>query len=102
LDCIVVKVRQDKQIINKAIYLALCVNLNGKKVILGMWLSENEGTNFWLDVLTELQNRGVQDTLIACVDDLKGLPNAINTVYPKTQVQLCIVHMVRYSMKFVP
>ena len=102
LDCIVVKVRQDKQIINKAIYLALGVALNGKKELLGMWLSENEGAKFWLGVLTELQNRGVQDILIACVDGLKGFPDAINTVYPKAQVQLCIVHMVRYSMKFVP
>lgn len=102
LDCIVVKVRQDKQIINKAIYLALGVNLSGKKELLGMWLSENEGAKFWLGVLTDLQNRGVQDILIACVDGLKGFPEAINTVYPKTQVQLCIVHMLRYSMKFVP
>lgn len=102
LDCIVVKIRQDKQIINKAIYLALGVNLEGKKELLGMWLSENEGAKFWLGVLTELQNRGVQDILIACVDGLKGFSEAINTVYPNTQVQLCIVHMVRYSMKFVP
>ncbi len=102
LDCIVVKVRQDKQIMNKAIYLALGVNLEGKKELLGMWLSENEGAKFWLGVLTELQNRGVQDILIACVDGLKGFSEAINTVYPNTQVQLCIVHMVRYSMKFVP
>ena len=84
------KIRQDKQIINKAIYLALGVNLNGKKELLGMWLSENEGAKFWLGVLTELQNRGVQDILIACVDGLKGFPDAINTVYPKAQVQLCI------------
>ena len=102
LDCIVVKIRQDKQIINKAIYLALGVNLEGKKELLGMWVSENEGAKFWLGVLTELQNRGVQDILIACVDGLKGFPDAINTVYPNAQVQLCIVHMVRYSMKFVP
>ena len=102
LDCIVVKVRQDKQIMNKAIYLALGVNLEGKKELLGMWVSENEGAKFWLGVLTELQNRGVQDILIACVDGLKGFSEAINTVYPNTQVQLCIVHMVRYSMKFVP
>ncbi len=67
-----------------------------------MWVSENEGAKFWLGVLTELQNRGVQDILIACVDGLKGFSEAINTVYPNTQVQLCIVHMVRYSMKFVP
>lgn len=102
LDCIVVKIRQDKQVINKAIYLALGVNMEGHKELLGMWLSENEGAKFWLGVLTELQNRGVKDILIACVDGLKGFPDAINTVYPNTQVQLCIVHMVRNSIKYVP
>jgi transposase-like protein len=102
LDCIVLKIRQDKQVINKSIYLALGVNLEGHKELLGMWLSENEGAKFWLNVLTELQNRGVKDILIACVDGLKGFPDAINTVYPKAQIQLCIVHMVRNSMKFVP
>jgi len=102
LDCIVVKVRQDKRVINKAIYLALGVNIEGNKELLGMWLSENEGAKFWLSVLTELQNRGVKDILIACVDGLKGFPEAIQTVYPQTQIQLCIVHMVRNSIKFVP
>jgi putative transposase len=102
LDCIVLKIRQDKRVINKSIYLALGVNLEGHKELLGMWLSENEGAKFWLNVLTELQNRGVKDILIACVDGLKGFPDAINTVYPQTQIQLCIVHMVRNSMKFVP
>lgn len=102
LDCLVVKVRQDKQVINKAIYLALGVNIEGHKELLGMWISENEGAKFWLNVLTELQNRGVKDILIACVDGLKGFPEAINTVYPDTQIQLCIVHMVRNSLKFVP
>ena len=102
LDCIVVKVRQDKQVINKAIYLALGVNLEGHKHLLGLWMSENEGAKFWLNVLTELQNRGVKDILIACVDGLKGFPDAINTVYPDTQIQLCIVHMVRNAMKYVP
>lgn len=102
LDCIVVKVRQDKQVINKSIYLALGINLEGQKELLGMWLSENEGAKFWLSVLTELQNRGVKDILIACVDGLKGFPDAIQTVYPQTQIQLCIVHMVRNSLKFVP
>jgi putative transposase len=101
LDCIVVKIRQDKQVINKAIYLALGVNLEGQKDLLGLWLSENEGAKFWLNVLTELQNRGVKDILIACVDGLKGFPEAINTVYPDTQIQLCIVHMVRNSLKYV-
>jgi len=102
LDCIVLKIRQDKQVINKAIYLALGVNLEGHKELLGLWISENEGAKFWLNVLTELQNRGVKDILIACVDGLKGFPDAINTAFPETQVQLCIVHMVRNSMKYVP
>ncbi len=102
LDCIVVKVRQDKQVINKAVYLALGVNMEGQKELLGMWLSEAEGAKFWLNVLTELQNRGVKDILIACVDGLKGFPDAINTVFPETQIQLCIVHMVRNSVKYVP
>ncbi len=102
LDCIVVKIRQDKKVINKAIYLALGVNMEGHKELLGLWLSENEGAKFWLNVLTELQNRGVKDILIACVDGLKGFPDAINTAFPETQIQLCIVHMVRNSMKYVP
>jgi transposase-like protein len=102
LDCIVVKIRQDKRVINKAIYLALGVNMEGHKELLGLWISENEGAKFWLRVLTELQNRGVKDILIACVDGLKGFPDAINAVYPNTQIQLCIVHMVRNSMRYVP
>ena len=102
LDCIVVKIRQDKQVINKAIYLALGVNVEGHKELLGMWLSENEGAKFWLGILTELKNRGLEDILIACVDGLKGFPEAIQAVYPQTHIQLCIVHMVRNSMKFVP
>jgi len=102
LDCIVLKIRQDKQVINKAIYLALGVNMEGHKELLGMWLSENEGAKFWLNVLTELQNRGVKDILIACVDGLKGFPDAINTAFPETQIQLCIVHMVRNSVRYVP
>ena len=101
LDCIVVKIRQDKRVINKAFYLALGVNMEGHKDLLGMWLSENEGAKFWLNVLTELQNRGVRDILIACVDGLKGFPDAINTVFPETRIQLCIVHMVRNSLKYV-
>ena len=101
LDCIVVKIRQDKKVINKAVYLALGVNMEGHKELLGLWLSENEGAKFWLNVLTELQNRGVKDILIACVDGLKGFPDAINTAFPETQIQLCIVHMVRNSLKYV-
>lgn len=102
LDCLVVKISQDKRVINKSIYLALGVNLEGQKELLGMWMSENEGAKFWPSELTELESRGVKDILIACVDGLKGFPEAINTVYPATQVQLCIVHMVRNSMKLVP
>ncbi|MFT6449677.1 MAG: transposase-like protein [Oleispira sp.] len=102
LDCIVVKIRQDKQVINKAIYLALGVNTEGHKELLGMWLSENEGAKFWLGILTELKNRGLKDILIACVDGLKGFPEAIEAVYPQTHIQLCIVHMVCTSMKFIP
>ena len=101
LDCIVVKVRQDKRVINKSIYVALGINLAGQKECLGLWISENEGAKFWLSVLTEIQNRGVQDILIACVDGLSGFPDAINTVYPHTKIQLCIVHMVRNSLKYV-
>jgi putative transposase len=102
LDCIVVKIRQDKRVINKAVHLALGVNMEGHKELLGLWLAENEGAKFWLNVLTELQNRGVKDILIACVDGLKGFPDAINSAFPATQIQLCIVHMVRNSVKFVP
>ena len=102
LDCIVLKIRKGKQVINQAVYLVLGVNLEGHKELLGMWLSENEGSRFWLGVLTELQNRGVKDVLIACVDGLTGFPEAINAVFPQTDIQLCIVHMVRNSLKYVP
>ena len=101
LDCIVVKVRQERRVIQKSLYLALGITAEGKKECLGMWLSETEGAKFWMSVLTELQNRGLQDIIIACVDGLSGFPDAINTVYPKAQVQLCIVHMVRNSLKYV-
>ena len=101
LDCIVVKVRQDKRVINKSIYLALGINLDGQKELLGLWIAETEGAKFWLSVLTELKNRGLQDILIACVDGLSGFPDAISTAYPQTKVQLCIVHMIRNSLKFV-
>ena len=101
LDCIVLKVRQERRVIQKSLYLALGITAEGKKECLGMWLSENEGAKFWMSVLTELQNRGLQDIIIACVDGLKGFPDAINTVYPRAQVQLCIVHMVRNSLKYV-
>jgi putative transposase len=101
MDAIRVKARGNGHVVNKAVYLAIGVNLDGAKEVLGMWVSENEGAKFWLQVVTELKNRGLQDIFIACVDGLKGFPEAIETVYPETQVQLCIVHMVRNSLRFV-
>ncbi len=101
LDCIVLKVRQDSRVINRSVFLALGINIEGQKELPGMWLAENEGAKFWLNVLTELKNRGLNDILIACVDGLKGFPDAINTVYPKARIQLCIVHMARNSLRFV-
>jgi putative transposase len=101
LDCLVVKVREDQQTMNKAVYLALGVNTSGQKELLGLWISQNEGARFWLSVLTELKNRGIEEICIACVDGLTGFPDAIATVYPKAKVQLCIVHMVRNSLRYV-
>lgn len=101
LDAIHLKMRQSGQVKNQAVYLALGITLEGYKELLGLWIGEHEGAKFWLNVLTELKNRGVQDILIACVDGLSGFPEAIETAYPKTQVQLCIVHMVRNSLKYV-
>ena len=101
LDAIRVKVRQDNRVINKAVYLAVGVNLDGLKEVLGMWTAETEGAKFWLQVVTELKNRGIKDIFVACVDGLKGFPEAIETVFPETQVQLCIVHMVRHSLNYV-
>lgn len=101
LDALVIKIQQDKRIMNKAFYLALGVNTEGQKELLGIWISQNEGSKFWLNVLTELKNRGVEDILIACVDGLTGFPEAIQTVYPQTKVQLCIVHMIRNSLRYV-
>ena len=101
LDCIVIKVRENKRVINKAVFLALAINSEGKKELLGLWLSENEGSKFWMSVLTELQNRGVKDVFIVCVDGLSGFPEAINAVFPMAKIQLCIVHQVRNSLKFV-
>ena len=101
LDCIVLKVRQDNRVIKKSVYLALGISLEGQKELLGMWISENEGAKFWLSVLTELKNRGLEEILIACVDGLTGFPEAIEVEYPKAKIQLCIVHMVRNSLRFV-
>jgi len=100
-DCLVVKVRQDKRIINKSVYVALGVDLSGKKDILGLWISENEGAKFWLGNFTEMKNRGMQDMLIACSDNLTGMSEAIEAVFPKTEHQLCIVHQIRNSLKYV-
>jgi putative transposase len=101
LDCIHVKVRDNGTVRTKAVYLALGVNLAGEKELLGIWIAQTEGAKFWLQVVTELKNRGVADIFIACVDGLKGFPEAIESVFPKTAVQLCIVHMVRYSLNYV-
>lgn len=101
LDGIVVKVHEDKQVVRKTVYVALGVSLEGHKELLGLWIAETEGAKFWLHVLTELRNRGVNDVLYACVDGLTGFPEAINTVFPKAMVQLCIVHQVRNSLKYV-
>jgi putative transposase len=102
LDAIVVKVRDNAHVVKKSIYLALAITLEGKKELLGLWIDQSEGAKFWLGVMTELKNRGVRDILIAAVDGLKGFPEAIRSVFPDTEVQLCIVHMVRGSLKFVP
>jgi putative transposase len=102
LDCIHVKVRDAGAVRNKAVFLAIGVNMQGQKEVLGLWIAQTEGAKFWLQVVTELKNRGVQDIFIACVDGLKGFPDAIEAVYPKAAVQLCIVHMVRNSLNFVP
>jgi putative transposase len=101
LDALMVKVRDNGHIVNKAVYLALGVRVDGTKEVLGLWIGESEGAKFWLSVVTELQNRGVEDIFIACVDGLKGFPEAIEAVFPKTQVQLCIVHLVRHSLNYV-
>ena len=102
LDCIVLKVRHNQRVTNQSMYLALGVNLDGHKELLGLWLAQTEGAKFWLSILTELKARGVKDILIACVDGLKGFPDAIAAEYPETKIQLCIVHMVRNSLRFVP
>jgi putative transposase len=101
LDALHVKVKDQGQVINKAVYLAVGVNMEGRKEVLGFWIEKTEGSKFWLQVVTELKNRGVRDIFISCVDGLKGFPEAIQAVYPNTEVQLCIVHMIRNSLKYV-
>ena len=101
MDAISVKVKDNGHIVNKAVYFALGVNLEGRKELLGMWVGTEEGAKFWLNIITELRNRGLKDIFIACVDGLKGFPEAISAVYPNTEVQVCIVHMLRNSMRYV-
>lgn len=101
LDGLTVKIHHGKQVVNKSAHVVLGVNLRGEKEVLGLWIAETEGAKFWLSVLTELRHRGVQDVYIACMDGLKGLPEAVNAIFPKTLTQLCIVHMVRASLRYV-
>jgi putative transposase len=101
-DALRVKIRDEGVVRNKAVYLALGMNVDGVKQVLGLWIEQTEGAKFWLRVMTELKNRGVTDILIAVVDGLKGFPEAITSVFPQAQVQTCIVHMVRHSLRFVP
>ncbi|HLD09825.1 MAG TPA: IS256 family transposase, partial [Methylophilaceae bacterium] len=101
LDAIHYKIKDNGRFAMRAVYTILGVNLEGKKELLGIYLSDNEGAKHWLNVLTHLQNRGAKDILIACVDGLTGFPEAIETIYPKTEIQLCIVHQIRNSMKYV-
>jgi putative transposase len=102
LDCLVLKIREGGSVQRRACYLALGVTLEGDRDVLGLWFQETEGAKFWMQVLTELKQRGVQDILIACVDGLKGFPEAIEAVFPRTTVQTCIVHLIRHSLKYVP
>lgn len=101
LDALHMKVKSQGHVVNKAFYLAFGVNMRGCKEVLGLWAAETEGAKFWLQVVTELKNRGVSDIFIACVDGLRGFAEAIEAVYPQTQVQLCVVHLVRYSLNYV-
>jgi len=102
LDCMVLKIRENGTVQRRALYLALGVTLDGDRDVLGMWFQETEGAKFWMQVLTELKQRGVRDILIACVDGLSGFPEAIEAIFPKTTVQTCIVHLIRNSLKYVP
>src|SRR5207344_2256839 len=102
LDCMVLKIRDGGSVQRRALYLALGVTLDGDRDVLGMWFQETEGAKFWLQVLNELKQRGVQDILIACVDGLKGFPEAIEAVFPQAWVQTCIVHLIRHSLRYVP
>ncbi len=100
-DAIVVKGRTDGRVSNKSVYTAIGINMEGEKEVLGLWIADTEGAKFWMSIITELKNRGLNDILIACIDGLKGFPEAINAIYPQTRIQLCIVHMIRNSTRFV-
>jgi putative transposase len=102
LDALVLKIRDGGSVQRKACYLAMAINLDGEREVLGMWFQANEGAKFWMQVLTDLKQRGVQDILIACVDGLKGFPEAIEALFPRTTVQTCIVHLIRHSLRYVP
>jgi hypothetical protein len=102
LDALVLKIRDGGSVQRKACYLALAIGIDGEREVLGMWFQANEGAKFWMQVLTDLKQRGVQDILICCVDGLKGFPEAIEAVFPQTTVQTCIVHLIRHSLKYVP
>jgi putative transposase len=102
LDCMVLKIREGGSVQRRACYLALGVTVEGERDVLGMWFQETEGAKFWMQVLTELKQRGVQDILICCVDGLKGFPEAIEAIFPRTVVQTCVVHLIRHSLKYVP
>ena len=101
LDAMYYKVRIDGKVVSRAVYNVLAINKEGHKELIGMYVSENEGANFWLSVLTNLKNRGVKDILIACTDNLKGFPEAIETVFPKVEIQLCVIHQIRNSLKYI-
>ena len=100
-DAIHYKVREDGKVKTRAAYTCLGINIDGKKDLLGIWINDSEGANFWLSVLTEIRNRGVNDILIACVDGLKGFPEAINTAFPKTEIQCCVIHQIRNSLRYI-
>jgi putative transposase len=102
LDALVVKIRDGQAVRNYACYLAIGVNLDGERDVLGIWFQRTEGAKFWLAVLTDLRQRGVADVLVACVDGLTGFPEAIEAVFPQAWVQTCLVHLVRSSLGFVP
>ena len=102
LDALRVNIRDEGTVVKKSVYLALAIRLDGQKELLGLWIEQNEGAKVWMSIMNELKNRGVQDILLAAVDGLTGFPEAISAVFPKTEVQLCIVHMVRNSVRFVP